>query len=79
MKLFRSLFYQHYDVNVISMILKNIQIRNYEILNKKQLDCLTEVRRLKEPQNPYAHISIINKYDYETWINVVEKFRKIEK
>ena len=59
------------------MILKNIQIRNYEILNKKQLDCLNELKQLKDSYNPYAHISIINKYGYETWISVVEKFRKL--
>ena len=76
MKLFRTLFFQHYDVNVISMILKNIQIRNYEILNKNQLNCINELRQLKDSHNPYAHISIINKYGYETWISVVEKFRK---
>ena len=76
MKLFRTLFFQHYDVNVISMILKNIQIRNYEILNKNQLNCLNDIRQLKEPQNPFAHISIINKYGYEIWVSVIEKTNK---
>jgi hypothetical protein len=75
MKLFRSLFFQHYDVNVISMILKNIQIKNYEILNKIQLSCLNELKQLKDPNNPYAHISLINKYGYETWISVIQKTR----
>lgn len=76
MKLFRTLFFQYYDVNVISMILKNIQNRNYEILNKTQLECLNDIRQLKEPYNPFAHISIINKYSYETWISVIEKTNK---
>ena len=75
MKLFTTLRF-YYDVNVISMIIKNVQVRNYEILNKKQLQCLNELKQMKEPQNPYSHISIINKYGYETWISVVEKYNK---